>query len=521
MIHCFYPLRKNIVFCIFIIYLFSSCSTPRSVESGDNGKIDITFVQVNDVYEIAPLANGTQGGMARVATIKKKYLRLNPNTYLVMAGDFLSPSVYNSLKYEGKAIRGKQMVDVMNAAGMDMAVFGNHELDIKESELQERINESQFQWISSNTFHKQKDNIGPFVKVNSNGTYSPIPTAYIKTIKDADGTTAKIAFIGINIPFTKADYVTYTDGLAEAKKLYTQLKDTVDAVVAITHQLIQDDEILAKEIPGLAVILGGHEHDQRFKKVGNIYITKAMANAKSAYVVTLHINKNKHTVKVEPSLEVIDSNVPIDSATNTVVQKWVTIAANSYATLGFDAKKVVLNSGEPLNGLESEIRTHPTNLTKMIMAALANAVPQANVVIMNSGSIRVDDILPTPVTQYDIIRALPFGGGLREVDMKGNLLVQVLDQGMKNKGIGGYLLYNEDLQYDINSGTWKLKGVALDPASIYHVGLTDFLLTGGEANLGYLTTTNKDIVKVYEAVTSLDDPRSDIRRAIFKYLEKK
>ena len=39
--------------------------------------------------------------------------------------DFLSPSVYNSLKYEGKRIRGKQMVDAMNAAGFNMAVFGS------------------------------------------------------------------------------------------------------------------------------------------------------------------------------------------------------------------------------------------------------------------------------------------------------------------------------------------------------------------------------------------------------------
>jgi len=32
----------------------------------------------------------------------------------------------------------------MNAAGMDLVVFGNHEFDIKESELQLRLNESTF-----------------------------------------------------------------------------------------------------------------------------------------------------------------------------------------------------------------------------------------------------------------------------------------------------------------------------------------------------------------------------------------
>ena len=102
------------------LFLFSSCSsTQKRAAAKDDGKISFTIVQVNDVYEIAPLDGGKSGGMARVATVKKEYLKENPNTFMVMAGDFLSPSVYNSLKYEGTRIRGKQMVDAMNVAGVD------------------------------------------------------------------------------------------------------------------------------------------------------------------------------------------------------------------------------------------------------------------------------------------------------------------------------------------------------------------------------------------------------------------
>jgi 5'-nucleotidase len=148
---------------------------------------------VNDVYEIAPIAGGKEGGMARVATLKKQYQKQNPNTFLVMAGDFVSPSVYNSLQYEGKRIRGKQMIDAMNAAGMDLVVFGNHEFDINENELQERINESGFQWVASNTFHKRKDGVHPFGKNNNTGM-PPFPKTFIMNVKDKDGTTAKDRF---------------------------------------------------------------------------------------------------------------------------------------------------------------------------------------------------------------------------------------------------------------------------------------------------------------------------------------
>lgn len=492
--------------------LFTSCTATRHTTK-DDGKIDVSFVQINDVYEIAPLSGGKEGGMARVATLKKKYLQKNPNTFLVIAGDFVSPSVYNSLQYEGKPIRGKQMIEAMNAAGMDFAIFGNHEFDIKENELEDRINESNFQWISSNAFHKTKSGIVPFTHRNTD-----LPKTFILNVRDADGTTAKIGFIGLVLPFNKADYVSYTETLFTAKQLYNQLKDSVDAVVAITHQSIQEDEILAREIPGLAAILGGHEHDQRFEKIGNIYITKALANAKSAYIVNLQINKKKHQIKVTPKLEKINETVAIDSTTNAVVQKWQDIAEKNYASLGFDAKKVLISSGEPLDGRETEVRSHPTNLTKLIIASIANAVPAADVVLMNAGSIRVDDVLQPPVTEYDILRSLPFGGGIREVDMKGSLLIKVLEQGKKNIGIGGYLLYNENL---VNANDqWLLNHTPIDPNKVYHVALTDFLLTGKEANLDYLNPTNADIVKVYNAATSVNDPRSDIRLAVVKYLEK-
>ena len=44
-------------------------------------------------------------------------------------------------------------------------------------------------------------------------------------------------------------------------------------------------------------------------------------------------------------------------------------------------------------------------------------------------------------------------------------------------------------------------------------------MTGGEANLGFLTKDNSDIIKVYPVFTDLKDARSDVRRAIVNYME--
>ena len=86
--------------------------------------------------------------MARVATIIKQH-ESRYQTFVVLAGDFVSPSVIGTTKIDGQKVNGRHMVDIMNKAGVDLVTFGNHEFDIPEDDLQQRINESQFAWLSS------------------------------------------------------------------------------------------------------------------------------------------------------------------------------------------------------------------------------------------------------------------------------------------------------------------------------------------------------------------------------------
>ena len=495
-----------------LVLFFSACRTASI--PGEDGKLDLVFLQVNDVYEIAPLSAGREGGVARIATLKKELQKNNPNTFMVMAGDFLSPSIYFSLRYENVPVRGKQMVESLNAAGLDLAVFGNHEFDILEGQLQQRINESEFDWLSGNVFQRKNDELKPFMKKGI-----PIPGSRILRLKDADGTQVRVGIISAVLPFNKAEYVGYTDALETAKKLYNELKDSVDAVVALTHQSIDEDRKLAQEIPGLFLIMGGHEHDNRFVKEGRVFITKAHANAKSVYVIRMQVDKKRKKAIIKPELVYINEKTALDSLTNTVVKKWTDIAEKNFSTLGFNATHVILDKPAPeeLDGREAEVRRTSTGLTKVIIRGMQLAAPKADVAIMNGGSIRVDDVLQVPLTEYDIIRTLPFGGSIREIDMKGSLLKQVLDQGKKNAGTGGFLHTNE---YVMNvSGQWNIKGAPLDPNRIYRVAISDFLITGKETNLGYLNPENPGITKLYEAAVSKNDLRSDIRLAAIHYLE--
>ena len=116
---------KFIKIGVFLLSLLLLASCTK-----DDQKIDFTFLQLNDVYEIAPIQGGEFGGLARVETVHQDLLKENKNTLLMMAGDFLNPSLIGTLKVEGERVRGKQMVSVMNAMNFDLVAFGNHEFDV-------------------------------------------------------------------------------------------------------------------------------------------------------------------------------------------------------------------------------------------------------------------------------------------------------------------------------------------------------------------------------------------------------
>ena len=87
-------MKYSKLFPAVLLLLVFGCKTTQQIpEVKDDGKITFKFVQVNDVYEIAPLSGGKYGGMARVAHVVDSIKNVEPNTYLFMAGDFLNPSL--------------------------------------------------------------------------------------------------------------------------------------------------------------------------------------------------------------------------------------------------------------------------------------------------------------------------------------------------------------------------------------------------------------------------------------------
>lgn len=521
----------RILFLLLITTLFS-CDPGKKAATGtsDDGIIEVQFLQMNDVYEISPSLSDNTGGLARVATIRKQLLAKNPNTFTVLAGDFLSPSVIGTLKHEGKRIRGKQMVDVLNTLGLNWVVFGNHEFDYDDlADLQARLDESTFTWFAANARLKGDTWTQQFFK-NRNGGTEICPDNEVFTINDADGTSLNIGVFGVLIQNGRKPWVEYSDYFDAARKNYADLKSRADVVVALTHLDAAEDKKLSAILPGIPLIMGGHDHDNQIYKVGQATVAKADANAKTVYVHTLRYNKNTKTATVKSALRRVNAAVPDDPETAAVVAKWEQIKNESLASSGFDPAKMVTKLSEPLDCREAVVRHTQCKAGALITAAMTSvARTKPDCAILNSGSIRVDDILSGTLTELDVVRMLPFGGGITEVQMRGALLRKTLDAGLRNKTNGGYLqLHN--ISRDEAAGKWMVAGKALDDAKNYRVVLPDFLLTGNEQNMDFLKasadadgkSSNPDILSISKAdPKDKSDLRNDVRQAFIAYLRRK
>lgn len=458
--------------------------------------VEVVILQINDVYEITPIEGGKVGGMARVAAIEDRFLAENPNTVMMLAGDFLSPSAIGTAEVDGERLSGKQMVDVLNSAGLDWATFGNHEFDVKEGELRARLEEADFGMVSGN------------VAAASGVAFPGVQTHAILTFAGPGGDQVRIGIISATLQTGAPDWVAISDPLAALRAQAAALDPETDVIVALTHLALEDDEAVAVDIPAVDVVLGGHEHENwQIWRGGDLTpIFKADANARTVYIHRLRYDTRSGKLAIASELLPITDALPEDPATAAIANAWVDKAFDAFRAQGFEPEEVVADVPVALDGRSSVVRVTTTALTDLVGAAMAAGVPEAELAIYNSGSIRIDDVLPPgPVSQYDVIRILPFGGAVVYAEMTGELLARVLDQGVESSGNGGYL-HTANVSRTSAEGPWLVSGAPLDPDRVYKVAITDFLLTGREAGLDYLTRDEPGVIAT--------EDRDDIRKMV-------
>jgi 5'-nucleotidase len=437
------------------------------------------ILQVNDVYKIEGLEAGAAGGLARLR-ILRKHLESDGTPVLVLhSGDALYPSVMS------KYLDAKPMVAVMNlldgdAAAFDphfVVTFGNHEFDNRDPRiLLARMGESGFRWVASNTLYCK----------TPGDCDQRFPSVYETLLLDVAGT--RIGLFGLLLPIERA-YMKTTDRRTAASRAVDLLRSQgARVVIAMTHQDMPDDIQLVKEVPGIDLVIGGHDHVSMQQQFGGTWITKADADAESIIVYDVTVSPSGG-VRTAPLRVVLDSTVPRDAAIDAQVQRWLVELANRLGGNETIGKTKFL-----LEGVEPAVRGRETALGNLL-ADVARERMKTDIAVINGGGIRINDNIPSgPITKYDMEGIFYYSNTLVAFPATGQQLLDMLRNSVSrvDAGDGRFLqvsglrlrYHPRDGRYAVNAEDVEVNGKPIDVNARYTVATVNYLYEKGEED-GY------------------------------------
>lgn len=459
---------RLLVHCIFAAGLPYFSYHAYADEGGGfaRDKAKFSILQINDVYSTVPVDGGEAGGLARVATLKKEMMADGRSVELIIAGDFLSPSVASSI------FQGRQMIDALNVAGVDIAILGNHEFDFGPDVMKERMQEAKWTWLVSNVFHE--------------ATGKPLLDYPVTLVKEYDG--LKVGYLGVclngeEISRDRRVGIRIEDPFSTAEKCVKELKaQDVDLIIALTHLDYADDRRLALHCPDIDLIIGGHDHDAISTRVGKTLISKSDSDARTAARIDFLPTEKKDIFEIQYELVSIGPELADDPATAEVAKDYED-------RLGHALEKEVGRSAVPLNAISEQNRSGETNLGNLLADAM-RLDAETELAILNAGSIRSNRMYPQGVLRLrDVVAIHPFGGTVCTVELDGKTILEALNHGVSRLGesVGRFpqvsgLTMRVDPEAPAGDRVKEVKigGTALDPDRTYKVAVGDYMLRGGD-----------------------------------------
>ena len=111
--------------------------------AGPGEKSEVTILYTNDVHTYID-KQAPELTYAAIAALKQSYQNAGKKVLLVDAGDHVQGTAYGSMD------EGASIIELMNAAGYDVATPGNHEFDYGMDRAKELMGDADFPYLSCN-----------------------------------------------------------------------------------------------------------------------------------------------------------------------------------------------------------------------------------------------------------------------------------------------------------------------------------------------------------------------------------
>lgn len=279
--------KRGVALFLGVLFLVAGLLTDSAVIAAETKEKTVDIVFTSDVHShldsFVTLFEGEQtqiGGFARIKTLIDRKKAENPETLYVDAGDFSMGTLIQTV-YEDQAAE----LRMLGMLGCEATTLGNHEFDYRSNGL-----------ISMLGAAKNSGDPVPALLVcnldweNADEEQTMVRQAFdaygVKPYTIVEKNGVNIALIGVfgkdALACAPTCALKFSDPVTAVKQTVAEIekKEDADMIVCLSHGGITDnlktseDEILAKEVPQLDLIISGHSHTalKEYVQYGDTYI---------------------------------------------------------------------------------------------------------------------------------------------------------------------------------------------------------------------------------------------------------
>ena len=449
-------MKKRILALLLTFVLIVGCCSFVAFAEGEETRPDIVILFTSDVH-----CGIDQGfGYAGLEQIRDGLVAQGNVVILVDDGDNIQGEPI------GTMTKGEALVELMNAAGYEIAIPGNHEFDYGMDQFLSLAEKAKFQYISCN-FNKDGELVfEPYV------------------IKELGG--AKVAFVGVTTPKTltsstpkyfqneKGEFVYgfFQDETGEGvykavqKAVDDARADGAEYVIVLGHMGNEEEcrpwtyADVIENTTGIDAFLDGHSHDTEqvtMKNKDGEDVIRSACGTKLACVgycriagdgkITAGVYKWNNDTSAPELLGITnDMSKAVDKASNALNEKLKEVVATTQVKLTINDPEAVDENGKPIR----MVRRAETNLGDLCADAY-RAQSGADIAFVNGGGVRVN-IEAGDITLNDILKVHPFGNAMCVIEVTGQQILDALEWGARAvPGENGGFLQVSGLTYEIHT----------------------------------------------------------------------
>lgn len=311
-------------------------------------KVDVMFLHdthshLNSFATVEDGKSQVLGGFAKIKTLINGQKEKNADTLLLDAGDFSMGTLIQVL-FEEQASE----IRMLGQLGIDATTLGNHEFDYKAKGLATMLNRAvaskeklpamvlcNVDWDTMEDKGLTEDqklldeafdnyDVEDYIVVEKNGVKIAITGVFGKDCLDCVP----------NCPLL------FEDPVEAVKETVQEIKEEekVDMIVCVSHsgtweeEEKSEDEILAKSVPELDLIISGHTHTKLDKPIqhGNTYIVSAAEYGKYLGNLTMSQQSNGRWEMDKYELITVDETIEEDAETKEKVDTFLDMVDSKY-----------------------------------------------------------------------------------------------------------------------------------------------------------------------------------------------